>query len=191
MLIIVEGCQGSGKTTLTNFLRENIPYSQLFRLSGNRFSGNNEDLFKGELKSFLNHMAIADCLATIAYTENNAILDRSFLSEAVYSRMYRGGTFDKYLDDLVRKYESLKSLYNVVLIRLLVNPKNFDYRLNRDKAVFGVHKFDKEKSIQQQKVYYHLSNEYMGNFEIINLKDVDVDEEYFLQNLLECIDERF
>ena len=31
--IIVEGPQGCGKTTLTNYLRENIPASNLYRLT--------------------------------------------------------------------------------------------------------------------------------------------------------------
>ena len=35
-LIIVEGPQGTGKTNLTNFLRENIPSSNLYRLSGQK-----------------------------------------------------------------------------------------------------------------------------------------------------------
>lgn len=35
-LIIVEGPQGTGKTTLTNYLRDNIPGSNLYRLSGQK-----------------------------------------------------------------------------------------------------------------------------------------------------------
>ena len=33
-LIIVEGAQGVGKGTVTNMLREKVPYSTLMRLSG-------------------------------------------------------------------------------------------------------------------------------------------------------------
>ena len=35
-LIIVEGPQGTGKTTLTNYLRENLASSNLYRLSGQK-----------------------------------------------------------------------------------------------------------------------------------------------------------
>ena len=35
-LIIIEGPQGTGKTTLANYLRENMPGSNLYRLSGQK-----------------------------------------------------------------------------------------------------------------------------------------------------------
>lgn len=34
--IIVEGPQGCGKTSLTNYLRDNIAASNLYRLTGNK-----------------------------------------------------------------------------------------------------------------------------------------------------------
>ena len=33
-LIVVEGPQGAGKTTITDYLRYAIPYTNLYRLSG-------------------------------------------------------------------------------------------------------------------------------------------------------------
>ena len=33
-IIVVEGPQGAGKTTITDFLRHTLPYSNLYRLSG-------------------------------------------------------------------------------------------------------------------------------------------------------------
>ena len=33
-LIIVEGPQGTGKTTLTDYLRHSLPYTNLYRMSG-------------------------------------------------------------------------------------------------------------------------------------------------------------
>ena len=33
-IVIVEGPQGVGKTTITDFLRHTLPYSNLYRLSG-------------------------------------------------------------------------------------------------------------------------------------------------------------
>ena len=33
-IIIIEGPQGSGKSTMTNFIRDNLPGSNLYRLSG-------------------------------------------------------------------------------------------------------------------------------------------------------------
>ena len=35
-LIVIEGPQGTGKTTLANYLRENIAGSNLYRLSGQK-----------------------------------------------------------------------------------------------------------------------------------------------------------
>lgn len=33
-IIVVEGPQGAGKTTITDFLRHTLPYSNLYRLCG-------------------------------------------------------------------------------------------------------------------------------------------------------------
>ena len=33
-IIIVEGAQGAGKTTITDYIRHAIPYTNLYRLSG-------------------------------------------------------------------------------------------------------------------------------------------------------------
>lgn len=33
-IIVVEGPQGAGKTTITDFLRHTLPYSNLYRMSG-------------------------------------------------------------------------------------------------------------------------------------------------------------
>ena len=33
-LIIMEGAQGVGKTTLTDYIRNSLPYTNLYRLSG-------------------------------------------------------------------------------------------------------------------------------------------------------------
>ena len=33
-LIVVEGAQGAGKTTVTDFLRHSLSYTNLYRLSG-------------------------------------------------------------------------------------------------------------------------------------------------------------
>ena len=33
-IIIVEGAQGAGKTTITDFIRNAVPYTNLYRLNG-------------------------------------------------------------------------------------------------------------------------------------------------------------
>ena len=33
-LIVIEGPQGAGKTTVTDFIRHKIPYTNLYRLNG-------------------------------------------------------------------------------------------------------------------------------------------------------------
>ena len=37
-LIIVEGPQGAGKTTITDYIRHKIPYTNLYRLNGSNDS---------------------------------------------------------------------------------------------------------------------------------------------------------
>ena len=78
-IIIVEGPQGVGKTTFTNYLREKIASTDLYRLTGIK-----DKTEAGYLKIKRKYMKLLE------YVENcedvNMVFDRIFFSEEVYSR---------------------------------------------------------------------------------------------------------
>ena len=75
-IIIVEGPQGTGKTTLTNYLRDNIPASNLYRLSGQKDKTNN-----GKEKSIIMYNALLDYLYKMQEVEMDLIFDRTFFTD--------------------------------------------------------------------------------------------------------------
>ena len=81
-LIIVEGPQGTGKTTLTNYLRDNIPSSNLLRLSGSK-----DKTKTGKEISRNMYYALQDYLKKMENIPMDFIFDRTFFTEEVYARL--------------------------------------------------------------------------------------------------------
>lgn len=71
--IIVEGPQGCGKTTLTNYLRENIPAANLYRLTGHK-----DKTVTGKEKSEKMYNALLNYIKSLEGCDVNLIFDRMF-----------------------------------------------------------------------------------------------------------------
>ena len=109
-MIIVEGPQGAGKTTFTNYLREKIPATDLYRLTGIKD------------KTITGHPKIRKkYLKLLEYIENcedvNMVFDRTFFSEEVYSRLgFKEYSFHEIYEELLQKLDTLNyEIYLVVL----------------------------------------------------------------------------
>ena len=72
-MIIVEGPQGTGKTTLTNYLHDNIPGSNLYRLSGQK-----DKTLTGKKKSKKMYFALLDYLKEIENAVRCAVPARAY-----------------------------------------------------------------------------------------------------------------
>ena len=81
-LIVVEGPQGVGKTTITDFLRHSIPYTNLYRLSGISDSSK-----EGYQKSVDMYNVLLDYLEQMANKNINLVFDRTFFTEENYCRL--------------------------------------------------------------------------------------------------------
>jgi CO dehydrogenase nickel-insertion accessory protein CooC1 len=130
VIIIVEGPQGVGKTTFTNYLRENMAATDLYRLSGIK-DREKTGLAKIKLKYE----------KLIEYMENcsdiNMIFDRTFFSNEVYSRLgYQKYSFTDTYQDLLSKLDNMKNIskYDVYLvITYLEDESLYEKRIKRDK----------------------------------------------------------
>ena len=81
-LIVVEGPQGTGKTTLANYLRESIPVSNLYRLSGQK-----DKTITGRDVSIKMYHALLDYLKAMESVPMDLVFDRTFFTEEVYARL--------------------------------------------------------------------------------------------------------
>ena len=74
-LIIVEGPQGTGKTSLTNYLRDNIASSNLYRLAGQK-----DKTLTGKKYSEIMYKALLDYLERMQIVPMTILFDRTFFS---------------------------------------------------------------------------------------------------------------
>lgn len=148
-VIIVEGAQGVGKGTITNILREQMPYTNLLRLSGT-----SDKTREGLPKVYDLRMNELEMILACQGCDINFILDRSHLSEAVYCRLgFKDYEFTRETDRLNSLLETITYFYDVHLIVLTAHAHDFSFRLRRDKPEFLDLKFDVQSSWSQQEGY--------------------------------------
>ncbi len=154
-LIVIEGPQGAGKTTITDFLRHSIPYTNLYRLSGT-----SDSTPSGLEKS---KEMYADLLEYIKKLENksiNLLFDRTFFTEENYCRLGKKEySFTEVYNELLEEFSKLDfDIYYITLY--LSDIKLYEKRLSREgKADVSYAKFGAENSIKQQDVYLQMAKE--------------------------------
>ncbi len=151
-MIIVEGPQGTGKSTLTNYLRDNIPSSNLQRLSGQR-----DKTINGKVLSEKMYFILLNYLKAMESIPMDFVFDRNFFSEEVYARLgYKEYSFTDVYNSLIDKLCALD--YDIYLILLFVQNKEVFYeRLKREHHSYQ--SFSIENSMNQQKCYLELGEE--------------------------------
>lgn len=149
-IIIVEGPQGTGKTTVTNYLREKMSATDLYRLSGIK-----DRTETGKEKIRIKYEKLLD------YVENckdiNMIFDRNFFSNEVYARLgYQNYSFADVYEKLLKRLDNIDA--NIYLVILYLEEEDaFRERLKRDKHEYQ--KFEVESSVIQQREYLKLADE--------------------------------
>ncbi|MCI8344927.1 MAG: hypothetical protein HFJ42_02990 [Clostridia bacterium] len=154
VIIIVEGPQGVGKTTFTNYLRENMAATDLYRLSGIK-DRNETGLAKIRTKYE----------KLIEYMENcediNMIFDRTFFTNEVYSRLgYQKYSFNETYQSLLLKLDNMQNTdkYDIYLVMAYLQDESlYETRIKRDKHQYQ--KFEVESSILQQREYLKMADE--------------------------------
>lgn len=167
-LIIVEGPQGAGKTTITDYIRKRLPYTNLYRLSGT-----NDATETGKAKAAEMYYDLLDYMKKLENKSVNLLFDRTFFTEEIYCRMGKKAySFTDIYTALEEKFFDLDfEIYYITLF--LEDEKEYEKRLNRPgKAVFAASKFSIENSIQQQREYFNLINSIYNKY-------VDKDNVYF------------
>lgn len=173
-LIIIEGPQGTGKTTLANYLRENIPGSNLYRLSGQK-----DKTETGKKLSEKMYFAMQEYMEQMQDVPMDLIFDRTFFTEQIYASLgYKDYRFDDVYESLLEALNSLNfDIYFVVLY--LDNTEIYRERLARD-SHHNYHTFSIDSSIDQQRAYLKLADyiEYNTGINVIYLRMDNFEEAY-------------
>ena len=168
-IIVVEGPQGAGKTTITDFLRHTLPYSNLYRMSGTA-----DSTVAGKKKADDMYVDLIEYIKKMENKSINLIFDRTFFTEENYCRLGKKAySFTEVYNELLEKFSKLDfDIYYITLY--LENEELYKERLERSgKAVFEASKFGVENSINQQRVYLEIAEEIKQkypNIKVINIK---------------------
>ena len=168
-LIIVEGPQGAGKTTITDYLRHKIPYTNLYRLSGS-----NDSSPAGKPKSVQMYIDLLDYMQKLENKSINLLFDRTFFTEAIYCRLgFKEFTYDEEFEMFLERFANLD--FDIYYITLYLSDEDeFEKRLARDdKGVIKYAKFSKESSVRQQNAYLAMADEikqkYGDKIKVVNI----------------------
>ena len=168
-LIIVEGAQGVGKTTVADFIRHSIKYTNLYRLTGTSDSSKS-----GKIKAEKMYNDLSNYIKSLENLSISLLFDRTFFSEEVYCRL--GFKEYSFTDVYEKQLEGLSKMdFEIYYITLYLKDESlFNERLDREgKAVVDYAKFKLESSINQQKEYLKIADEIKANYPNINVVNID------------------
>lgn len=168
-IIVIEGAQGAGKTTITDYLRYSIKHTNLYRLSG--ISDSTKTGLEKSKKMY------EDLLEYVEKMENlniNLLFDRTFFTEENYCRLgFKEYSFSEVYNDLIEKFNNLD--FDIYYITLYLEDENlFEERLKRDGKVEPAYaKFSSKSSIDQQRVYLEMAEEIKEKYKNIHVYNVE------------------
>ena len=171
-IIIVEGPQGAGKTTITDYLRNTLPYTNLYRLSGI------SDSTKSGLEKVNRYYeTLLDYMKKLENININLLFDRTFFSEEAYCRLgFKEYSFTESYNKFLKKLDNLD------------DESEFEKRLNREgKAEIKYAKFNVENSVKQQNMYKELAKEIEEKTK--NIKVINFNSNRELSEIFKEIDE--
>ena len=168
-IIIVEGPQGAGKTTITDYIRKVIPYTNLYRLSGTA------DITKaGKEKAKVMYEDLMDYIEKLQNKSINLLFDRTFFTEEIYCRLgFKDYSFTDVYNKLLNRLSQMDfDIYYITLY--LSNEDEYVTRLDRaGKAKVKYTKFEKQSSVNQQNEYLKLAEEIKEKYKNIHVVNID------------------
>ena len=173
-LIVVEGAQGAGKTTVTDFIRHSLSYTNLYRLCGT-----SDTTKEGKKKAEDMYIDLLEYIKKMENKSINLLFDRTFFTEENYCRLGKKDyTFTDVYEKLLEDFSKLDfDIYYITLY--LRDTKKYSSRLDRkDKAKFKNSDFDVENSINQQRVYLEMAEEIKEKYPNIKVVNIANDRDF-------------
>lgn len=175
-IIVVEGSQGAGKTTITDYIRHTLSYTNLYRLCGT-----SDSTITGKKKAKEMYEDLLEYMKKMENKSINLLFDRTFFTEENYCRLGKKEySFTDVYEKLLQDFASLDfEIYYITLY--LEDESKYSERLNRgEKAVFKGSEFAANNSINQQKVYLQMADEIRKkypNINVFNIRNDRLEEE--------------
>lgn len=174
-VIIVEGAQGVGKTTVTNILREKILYCNLYRLTGIK-----DKTLNGREKIYNHYLSLLEYLQREATTEATHLFDRTFTTEYVYSLLdHAHYDFTKQFEDLISSMEELSLKIPVYYFTLTMDATKFEQTLSVkiSKPQHAGIVFSSQESLVQQEKFLTIPK-YMSciNHSVIDASNISAED---------------
>ncbi len=173
-LIVVEGAQGVGKTTVTDFLRHSLSYTNLYRLSGTSDSS-----IEGKKKAEEMYDDLLEYMKKLENKSINLVFDRTFFTEENYCRLGKKEyQFTDVYEKLLKQFSDLDfEIYYITLY--LKDTDQYAKRLDRkEKAAIKYATFEAENSISQQEVYLEMAKEIKEKYPKINVINLQNDRDF-------------
>jgi deoxyguanosine kinase len=149
-ITVLEGCRGTGKSTLAFKLRQRIPETTLINFTGFHQDGEEglvrvRDYYKGWFKA----------LFALHNHESKYVFDRFYFTELVFSLLYKDYNFSETYWELSDDLFDLASFgVKINIVYLTISDKDeLKQRLTRDKVPFGKAEESVFQSLSQQKAY--------------------------------------
>jgi len=168
-IIIVEGAQGAGKTTITDYLRYTVKHTNLYRLSGV-----SDSTITGLEKSKKMYYDLLDYMKKMENLDINLLFDRTFFTEENYCRLGKKEySFTEVYNDLMKIFSKLD--FDIYYFTLYLEDESlYEERLKRDGKVEPAYaKFSSENSIMQQREYLKMADEIKVNYPNINVYKIE------------------
>ncbi len=167
-IIVVEGAQGAGKTTITDYIRNTLSYTNLYRLCGT-----SDSTITGKKKAREMYEDLLEYMKKMENKSINLLFDRTFFTEENYCRLGKKEySFTDVYERLLQYFAGLDfEIYYITLY--LEDESKYSERLNRgEKAVFKGSEFAADNSRNQQKVYLQIAAEIKERYPNINVFNV-------------------
>lgn len=168
-VIIVEGAQGAGKTTITDYLRNVVKHTNLYRLSGV-----SDSTITGLEKSSKMYYDLLDYMKKMENLNINLLFDRTFFTEENYCRLGKKDySFTEVYNNLLDKFSKLD--FDIYYITLYLEDESlFETRLKREGKVEPAYaKFSAENSVKQQREYLKMADEIKEQYPTIKVFKVE------------------
>lgn len=172
-MIIVEGAQGAGKTTITDYLRYAIPYTNLYRLCGTA-----DSTITGLKKAEAMYEDLLEYIRKLENLSINLVFDRTFFTEENYCRLgVKEYTFTPVYERLLEKLNQFD--FEIYYITLYLKEESlFEERLKRaGKAITKYAKFNAENSVKQQRIYLEMAEEIREKYKHIQVFNIENSKE--------------
>ena len=112
-ILILEGSVGSGKSTLSKLIRENMPYTMLLDLSA--IKDKSEETGKDKMHKY--HSKILQMFEDTIGCDMSYVCSRSFLSELCYTELgFKEYSFKENANELMSTVEYLTKHYNIFFV---------------------------------------------------------------------------